>query len=116
MDRRGTVDGRSRWRTHRLSYRIHKGNPGELVVMHTCDNRSCVNPDHLILGSQTENIHDCMLKNRHRHHLSMMAARVMRRLVELGWKHRELADLYGISRSGASRIIRKERWNHDAVV
>lgn len=116
IDRLGTIDGCKMWRAHRLSYRIHKGDPIGKVVRHTCDNPMCVNPAHLILGSQTNNIHDCMLKLRHRHRLSMMVARVIRRLAELGWKHREIADLYRISRSGVSRIIRKERWNHDAVI
>jgi hypothetical protein len=45
---------------HRVSYMLFKGelsNP-KLIVCHTCDNKSCVNPDHLYLGSYTDNIMD----------------------------------------------------------
>lgn len=50
---------------HRYSYLIHKGNPIDgLVVMHTCDNPKCVNPDHLVLGTQAENIRDMHVKGR----------------------------------------------------
>lgn len=42
--------------THRISFRYYKGEiPKGKVVRHTCNNTSCVNPDHLILGTQKEN-------------------------------------------------------------
>ncbi len=59
-----------RHRAHRFSYILSKGHIGNdaygfpLLICHHCDNRKCVNPTHLFLGSAGENCHDKIVKGR----------------------------------------------------
>jgi hypothetical protein len=51
---------------HRFSYELHKEPiPKGLHIMHSCDNRLCVNPAHLSVGTAKENALDCIAKGRH---------------------------------------------------
>lgn len=60
----GISNGRAD-RAHRVMYKIHNGEiPKGMVVMHTCDNPPCCNPNHLKLGTQQDNIADMVAKKR----------------------------------------------------
>lgn len=59
-------DNGKRQYAHRISYFLHYGkSPGMAHVLHKCDNPPCVNPEHLFLGTQSDNMRDMAAKGRH---------------------------------------------------
>lgn len=91
---------------HRISFKIHKGDPGRLHVCHTCDNPGCVNPEHLFLGTDADNIKDMVMKDRHSGRLTSSDVKSIR---ESGETLVALAEKYGVAvttvsaaRSGAT--------------
>lgn len=57
---------RKRILAHRFAWELVNGQiPNSLLVCHSCDNPGCVKPNHLFIGTQTDNMRDMMKKNRH---------------------------------------------------
>lgn len=56
---------------HRVSWKLFRGEiPEGMVICHKCDNPACVNPEHLFVGTQQDNLHDMCIKNRARKGIS----------------------------------------------
>jgi len=103
------LDGRQWHRAHRFSYIAHKGEiPDDCVVMHTCDNPKCVNPDHLITGTQADNIKDRDGKNRG-HWCKSFRAIDVRSIKDSHRSDRELASEFNCS-PGHIWKIRNDRY------
>lgn len=100
------------WKTVRashFSYARKKGPiPDEYCVMHKCDNPHCVNPDHLFLGTQQDNIADMIKKRRHahaeRHRNTRLTTAQVSAIRGSSKKSRELAKEMGVCESHISHI------------
>lgn len=107
-------------RAHRASFEIHKGEiPKGMLVCHTCDQRSCVNPDHLFLGTIQDNMDDRNRKGRQamgeRNHSKIDSATVikMRTLyVVNGMSTRKIAKIFSLSSSVTHKIVTGQKWKH----
>lgn len=58
--------GDKKFRAHRVSWVISRGSiPKDKLVLHTCDNKKCVNPNHLYIGDHSDNTYDTVLRGTH---------------------------------------------------
>lgn len=103
---------------HRFSWMHHFGEiPPGMNVCHKCDIRACVNPEHLFLGTQGDNVRDAARKGRlarwDRHHqsvLSLEQVSEIRRRAGAGETHKSLGKEFGVSRATVGRMVRMETW------
>ena len=112
------------WRAHRLAWSLVNGPiPAGLHVLHRCDVRACVEPSHLFLGTQADNMADMDRKGRrapqpigesgYSAKLTRGGALKLLRAWEAeGLSVRALGRLAGISKSQAHRIVTGEQWAH----
>ena len=105
--------------THRVAFEITYGEiPDGLMVLHKCDNRKCVNPRHLFLGTNADNVKDMVKKGRQAKGEKNGRSKLTRGEVENIRKiykeekciHREIADQFGVSISSIRKIVNKEYW------
>jgi len=108
--------GGSNVRAHRLSWQLSRGPLGAGVcVLHRCDTPACINPGHLFVGTQADNMADMCKKGRvkpgmgERHGMSRLLdaeVREIRSLYEQGMLQRTIAVRFGVTRGHVGRILR----------
>ena len=128
----GMDRGGPRWSNspaHRVAWEFTYGPiPSGLLICHRCDNPPCCNPEHLFLGTVSENAVDSVAKGRwmvHRHRnqpcgerninakLTEAAVRdIRRRYAEGGISQQTLADEYGVGQTKISAVVRRQTWRH----
>lgn len=105
---------------HRVSWELSCGPiPAGLCVLHKCDVPPCVNPDHLWLGTNAENLADMRVKGRAasgsrngRAKLTEADVRAIRVSLATGCAQRAIATGYGVSRGLIGMIASRDRWRH----
>jgi hypothetical protein len=104
---------------HKLAWEWanNKKVPKGMVLLHSCDNRSCVNSDHLTPGTQQANVDDRVGKDRSakgkdngRARLDKADVKKIRQLREQGMSEGSIAKLYGVGRSTISHIVHNRTW------
>lgn len=108
---RGTI-----YRVHRVVYEYCVADiPEGLIVLHSCDNPPCCNPEHLRAGTHADNSADCLARGRNPAcKLTEDDVRLLRRLAvgPSRLPHRRLAERFGISADTVSQIVRCDTWRH----
>lgn len=106
---------------HRVSYILCNGPiPKGMDVCHRCDNRWCVNPSHLWLGTRKENLQDMWAKGRgntpglqgEKHHQAKLTEEIVHEIRCSPLKGVELAAKYGVTKTTISDIRNRRSWTH----
>lgn len=128
---------RRSYRAHRIAWLIAHGSwPSGVCVCHSCDNRACVNPDHLWLGTNADNVADRHAKGRDARNfgdrngarirpekmsrgtsnaaakINSDAVRAIRYACNHGARQVDLAATYGVNQTTISAICRRKIWSH----
>ena len=117
------VNGKNLY-SHRISWQVFNGNiPKGLCVLHKCDVRNCVNPNHLFLGTDKDNVDDMDRKGRRvnkpsfgQNHpnakLTNEKVKKIKLLIEEGVSQREIAHRFSISQTAVCSINNKRTWEN----
>ena len=107
--------------THRLSYtEAHpEEDIGDKVILHMCDNRACINPEHLTSGTSMDNTQDMIRKGRMKHYsgeengfakLTWNAVHDIRRTHAEEKCIKRLCDRYGVAKTTIRNIVNNKSW------
>lgn len=111
---------------YKVSYLVFIGEiPNDLWVLHKCDNRKCINPDHLFLGTCQDNHDDMRSKNRacdykkalkgevnHKSKLKNQDILNIKNLNEKGLTGMEISKIYNVDSSTIYKILKNTTWKH----
>lgn len=99
---------------HRVAYQLERGKiPPGLSILHSCDNRLCVNPHHLRTGTHGENMQDMAVRERtNTTKLNAGQVAAIRLLHASGVSQRTLAKRFGVRHGNIQAITSRKTWKH----
>ncbi len=111
---------RRKWKAHRWAWKEAHGDPGDLCVLHKCDNRKCVNVEHLFLGTYADNARDMRQKGRGNDNSGAANGRAKLRREDVDFirsnyasgaeNQPTLARRFGVTQVCISKIVRGATW------
>jgi hypothetical protein len=105
-------------RSNRFSYAFFNGPiPSAFCVCHKCDNPSCVNPDHLFIGTNKDNQIDCSMKDRGglRSKLTVNDVIEIKKLLKTNIMQSTIALLFNVQDAAISKIKHNKRWSYVTI-
>ena len=99
---------------HRIAYQLHKGDiPEDMLVLHDCDNPTCVNPEHLHLGTNADNMIEMYQRNRFPNQiLTSDNVKAITSRIKLGIKQKDIAKEFKVHFSTISDIATGKSWQN----
>lgn len=112
---------------HRISWEFYNNKKIPMrseyhggVIMHTCDNRKCVNPNHLVLGTQKENVQDMINKGRKvityiegsKHHNTSINEEIAEKVFLAEGLYKKIAEKYNCTLAVVKGIKNRKTWRH----
>lgn len=104
---------------HRVMYESVFGPiPGDLWVLHRCDNSRCCNPRHLFLGTHDDNMADMRAKGRNapgeKRWNAMLNCEIVGRIRSMKgtMSHQKIADIFGVSDATIDNVMARKSWRH----
>lgn len=104
---------------HRVSYELHHG-PIEStdIIRHTCDNPPCVNPNHLVKGTVSDNVNDKISRGRMKVGEQTRSSKLTEsevleiRKIGRSLPQRMIAERFGVARRTISHVLNRDHWKH----
>ena len=107
------------YRVHRLAYfHRHKVDPKHLLVCHHCDNPSCINPDHLYIGTDADNKRDVVERGRQKGSSNNFSRLTEENVIDIKKriakkeKYVSIAESYGVKYGAIADIAVGRNWKH----
>jgi len=108
------------WRGNKYAWFLKTGDADpQGVIRHSCDNRACVNPRHMEIGTYADNSRDmvergrsCKGERHHGHKITEQDVSVIRQRLGQGEKQSDIGRDYGLNQASIGRIKRGEAWSH----
>lgn len=114
-------NGRRMVQAHRFAYSdAYETDPGDLMVLHRCDNPSCVNPRHLVVGTNAENMADMVAKGRQARQIGVanpnarLTEQDVRAIRSSTGTNVDVGRQFGVSEATIRQIRAGSKWRHVA--